>query len=171
MGTQMLNQSCRRLLDRSGQSIVEIGLVTPVLLIALYVTIDFGIAYYTAQLTQNAVREAARIGVSTKDPFDNTAATVIADEAMSRVPARLQSVTVTVEYFGPASATCMQSVSVKAVGSYDYFFYQMLRLVGVTVPNTAPIIRVSQMRYEFQPVTNSTPACGTPSITGTATRT
>jgi len=167
----MLNQSCRRLLDRSGQSIVEIGLVTPFLLIALYVPIDFGIAYYTAQLTQNAVREAARIGVSTKDPFDNTAATVIADEAMSRVPARLHSVTVTVEYFGPASATCMQSVSVKAVGSYDYFFYHMLRLVGATVLPTAQITRVSQMRYEFQPVTNSTPACGTASLTGTAIRT
>jgi len=62
-------------------------------------------------------------------------------------------------------------VSVKAVGSYDYFFYQMLRLVGATVLPTAEITRVSQMRYEFQPVTNSTPACGTPSITGTATRT
>ena len=171
MGTPMLDRFLpRRILDRSGQSIVEIGLVTPFLLLALYVPIDFGIAYYTAHLTQNAVREAVRIGVSTKDPFDNTAATVIADEAMSRVPARLQSVTVTVEYFGPASATCMQSVSVRAAGSYEYFFYQMLRLIGATVPNTAQIIRVSRMRYEFQPVANSTPACGTPSLTGTATR-
>ena len=76
----MLNRFawCQRF-DRSGQSIVEIGLVTPFLLIALYVPIDFGIAYYTAQLTQNAVREAARIAVSTKDPFDNAAANDIAD--------------------------------------------------------------------------------------------
>jgi Flp pilus assembly protein TadG len=169
----MLKQSgWRRLVDRSGQSIVEIGLVTPFLLIALYVPIDFGIAYYTAQLTQNAVREAARIGVSTKDPFDNAAADNIAVQARDRLPLRLKQVTVTVEYFGPASATCMQSVSVTAVGSYDYFFYQVLRLVGATLLPTAQITRVSQMRYEFQPVTNSTPACGpTPSLTGTAIRT
>ena len=168
----MLNRfAWRQRFDRSGQSIVEIGLITPFLLIALYIPIDFGIAYYTAQLTQNAVREAARIGVSTKDPFDNFAADNIAAQARDRLPLRLKEVTVTVEYFGPASATCMQSVSVKVVGSYEYFFYQMLRLVGATVPNTAQIIRVSQMRYEFQPVANSTPACGTPSLTGTATRT
>ena len=138
---------------------MEIGLVTPFLLIALYVPTDFGIAYYTAQLTQNAVREAARIGVSTKDPFDGNAATAIANEAMSRIPARLQSVTVTVNYFGPGVAGCMQTVSVTAQGSYNYFFYQVLRLIGATVPDTAQISRTSQMRYEFQPVTNSMPAC------------
>lgn len=168
----MLSQyRCAHLLGRTGQSIVEIGLVTPFLLIALYIPADFGIAYYTAHLTQNAVREAARVGVSTKDPFDGTAAAAIANEALDRLPARLKSVTVTVEYFGPASATCMQSVSVTAAGSYEYFFYQLLRLVGSTVPNTALITRVSRMRYEFQPVTNSMPACGpTASITSTATR-
>jgi Flp pilus assembly protein TadG len=150
---------------------VEIGLVTPFLLIALYIPADFGIAYYTAHLTQNAVREAARIGVSTKDPFDSLAATAIANEAMSRIPARLQSVTVTVTYFGPATGTCMQNVSVKADGSYNYFFYQIIRLLGASVLPTAQITRTSQMRYEFQPVTNSTPACGpTPSLTGTVTR-
>jgi Flp pilus assembly protein TadG len=174
MGTSMLERflpGC--LLDYSGQSIVEIGLVTPFLLVALYVPIDFGIAYYTAHLTQNAVREAARIGVSTKDPFDNAAANDIAAQARDRLPLRLKPVTVTVEYFGPASATCMQSVSVTAAGSYDYFFYQMLRLVGATVlDNPVQISRVTRMRYEFQPVTNSTPACGpTPSVTGTASRT
>jgi len=146
-------------LDRSGQSIVEIGLVTPFLLIALYVPIDFGIAYYTAHLTQNAVREAARIAVSTKDPFDGSAASAIANETLGRLPARLQLVTVTVNYLGPGVAGCMQTVTVTAQGSYNYFFYQMLRLIGATVPDTAQIRRTSQMRYEFQPVTNSMPAC------------
>lgn len=145
-----------RLLNCTGQSIIEIGLVTPLLLIALYIPADFGIAYYTAHLTQNAVRESARIGVSTKDPFNSTAATAIANEALARMPSRLNSVTVTVTYFGPATGACMQSVLVTAQGSYNYFFYQVLRLVGATVPNTATITRSSRMRYEFQPVTNST---------------
>lgn len=159
-----------RFLGRAGQSIVEIGLITPLLLIALYIPVDFGIAYYTAHLTQNAVREAARLGVSTKDPFDSPAGTAIADEALNRIPARLKSVTVTVLYFGPASASCMQSLTVTAQGNYDYFFYQLLRLLGATVPNSAPISRTSRMRYEFQPVTNSTPVCGTASLTATAIR-
>ena len=152
----MLIRSPRRqFLDRSGQSIVEIGLVTPFLLIALYVPVDFGIAYYTAHLTQNAVREAARIGVSTKDPFDNPAANAVANEAMANIPLRLKSVTVTVTYF--ATGTCMQNVSVTAQGSYNYFFYQILRLVGATVPDTVLISRTSRMRYDFQPFTYSNP--------------
>jgi Flp pilus assembly protein TadG len=153
-----------------GQSMVEMTLITPFVLIALYIPADFGIAYYTAHLTQNAVREAARIGVSTKDPFNSAAATAVANEAMSKIPLRLKSVTVTVTYFGPATGTCMQSVSVTAQGSYNYFFYQILRLVGATVPNTVQLTRTSRMRYEFQPVTNSTPVCSTASQSTLVTR-
>jgi len=140
---------------------VEIGLVTPFLLIALYIPADFGIAYYTAHLTQNAVREAARVGVSTKDPFDSAAATAVANEAMTRIPGRLNSVTVTVTFFG--GGNCMQNVSVTAQGSYSYFFYQILRLLGATVPNTVSITRTSRMRYDFQPFTYSN-ACPTQSF-------
>jgi Flp pilus assembly protein TadG len=159
-----------RSLNSKGQSIVEIGLITPILLIALYIPADFGIAFFTAHLTQNAVREAARIGVSTKDPFDSAAGTAIANEALNRVPARLSSVTVTVIYYGPATATCMQNVSVTATGSYTYFLYQILRLFGATVPNSTTITRTSRMWYAFQPVTNSTPECSAASQASTATR-
>jgi hypothetical protein len=140
------------------------------LLVALYIPADFGVAFFTAHLTQNAVREAARIGVSTKDPFNSAAGTAIANEALSRVPARLTGVTVTVLYYGPATATCMQSVSVTAEGSYSYFLYQLLRMFGATVPNSTTITRTSRMRYEFQPVTNSTPECSATPQTSTATR-
>jgi Flp pilus assembly protein TadG len=174
MGTPVLNfRNIKRLLSNRGQSIVEISLITPLVLVALYIPTDFGIAYYTAHLTQNAVREATRIAVSTKDPFDSTAGSAIASEAMSRIPARLNSVTVTVQYFGPASATCMQTVSVTAQGTYFYFFYQFLRMLGFPAPDamtTPPIIRTTQMRYEFQPVTNLTPSCVSPTLTSTASR-
>ena len=152
-----------RFLDHSGQSIVEIGLVTPFLLIALYVPVDFGIAYYTAHLTQNVVREVARVGVST-DPLNAATAAVIANNALygsNRIPLRLNAVTVTVTLFG--GVNCMQNVSVTAQGSYSYFFYQFLRLIGVAVPNTGLIRRSSRMRYDFQPFTYSNP-CSTPSF-------
>jgi Flp pilus assembly protein TadG len=173
MGTPVLNFSAViRCLGRKGQSLVEIGLITPLALVALYIPTDFGVAYYTAHLTQNAVREATRIAVSTKDPFDNTAGTAIANEALNRLPARLRSVTVTVRYFGPAWATCMQTVSVSATGTYYYFFYQFLRMIGFPAPdvmNTPPITRTTEMRYEFQPVTNLAPKCSS-SVEWTATR-
>jgi len=159
-----------RRLNRKGQSIVELSLMTPLLLAALYVPADFGIALFTAHLTQNGVREAARIAVSTKDPFDSSAGTAIANEALSRIPGKLKSVTVTVNYYGPATATCMQSVEVTAQGTYNYFIYQLMRMFGASVDNTMPITRTSRMRYEFQPVTNSTPMCSAASQTSEASR-
>lgn len=154
-----------------GQSIVEISLIAPLLLVALYIPADFGIAMFTAHLTQNAVREAARIGVSTKVPFDSPAATAIANEALNRIPQRLNGITVTVSYYGPTTATCMQNVTVTATGSYSYFFYRLMNLFGASVPVSVPITRTSRMRYEFQPVTNSMPMCSASSETGTASRT
>ena len=159
-----------KILGRKGQSVVELSLIAPLLLVALYVPADFGIALFTAHLTQNAVREAARIAVSTKDPFNSGAGTAIANDALNRLPLRLTAVTVTVNYYGPATATCMQSVEVRAQGSYNYFFYQLMRMFGATVPNSVPITRTSRMRYEFQPVTNSTPMCTATSQTSTASR-
>jgi hypothetical protein len=80
---------------------------------------------------------------------------------LSRLPSRLNSVSVTVSFFD--GTNCMQNVSVSAQGSYIYFFYQMVRLIGVTVPNTTQIRRTSHMRYEFQPFTYSNP-CSTPAF-------
>src|SRR3970282_2481870 len=52
----------RLLLNRRGQSIVEITLITPLLLAALYVVMDFVCLFFSSHYTQNAVREGARIG-------------------------------------------------------------------------------------------------------------
>ena len=144
---------------QKGQSIVEIALIAPLLLVALYIPADFGIAMFTAHLTQNAVREAARIGVSTRNVFDNSAATAIANEALGRLPNRLGGATVTVNYFASNATPCMQSVSVTATGDYSYFFYRILNMFGASIPPSVAITRTSRMRYEFQPVTNSTPMC------------
>jgi Flp pilus assembly protein TadG len=150
----------RKIADSKGQSLVEIGLITPLLLVALWIPADFGIAFLTAHLTQNAVREAARIAVSTKDDFDDADATAIKTVALNRLPVRLQSPTVTVKYYGDGTANCMSFVEVVATGTYQYTLYQLIRLFGGTVNNTTPISRTTRMRYEFQPYTNST-ACST----------
>jgi hypothetical protein len=162
-GSLMSRQSKQR-----GQSIVEITLITPLLLVALYVPADFGIGLLTAHLTQNAVREAARIGVSTKDPLNTTAANDIGDDALDNLPARLASPTVTVTYYGSGgAANCLQFVEVEAEGTYNFFLYQLLRLIGLPAPDSTTITRTTRMRYEFQPATNSTPSCTTESVTVT----
>ena len=153
-----------RVLNRKGQSIVEISLITPLLLIALYVPADFAVAYLTAHLTQNAVREAARIGAASKNPFDAAAGTAIRNEALNRMPARLSSKSATVKYYANGAANCTEFVEVTGQGNYDYFFYKIMRLVGATVPDATTITRISRMRYEYQPDGNNT-LCVTVTVT------
>ena len=161
MLTAFISNQLRR---RCGQSLVEIALITPLVLVALYIPADFGIAMFTGHLTQNAVREATRIGVSTKDPFDSAASTAIKNEALNRLPLRLVSPTVTVKYYAGGPANCLQFLEVKAQGDYQYFLYQLIRLFGGTTLNTLSISRTTRMRYEFQPYTNAT-LCTTVSVT------
>jgi len=154
-----------KFLNRKGQSIVEISLITPLLLVALYVPIDFAVAHLTAHLTQNAVRDAARVGAASKSPFDDTAAAAIMTDTVNDLPARLMSKSATVKFFDTTSGVpdCMKFVEVTGQGNYNYFLYQIVRLMGGTVPNSTPISRTTRMRYEFQPDTYSTP-CETASV-------
>ena len=154
----LINGLLPRKLNRKGQSIVEISLITPLLLVALYVPADFGVALLTAHLTQNAVREAARIG-ATEDPFNSSA---IQTEALNRMPARLNSPTATATLYTSGSANCARFVEVTGQGNYDYFFYRFMNLFGFGAANTPALIgRTARMRYEFQPSTYHTP-CTSP---------
>jgi hypothetical protein len=155
--------SCRR--RQTGQSIVELTLITPLLLIALYIPADFGIAFLTAHLVQNAVREGARIGsgLTSGDPdkpIDTGGGETIKDAVFARLPQRLSSPNVNVKfYFANEAATCMQVVEVTATGDYEYGLYHLMGLIGMSVPPSAPITRTTQMRYSNQPVANNTPIC------------
>src|SRR5207237_10118941 len=65
IGIKTMNQVSENAVSRKnqrGQSLVEIALITPLLLIALYIPMDFGIGLFMAHLVQNAAREGARIG-------------------------------------------------------------------------------------------------------------
>ena len=154
-----------KLLDRKGQSIVEMALITPLLLVALYVPADFGVAFSVAHLTQNAVREAARIGAST-DPFDTAASTAIKNDALSRIPAWFgASKTATVTFHADGAADCARFVQVSGGGTYNYFLYQLIRLFGLSAPNNQTITRTARMRYAAQPATYHALCNDTPTIT------
>jgi Flp pilus assembly protein TadG len=160
MTSIMTKHACQR-----GQSIIEITLITPLLLIALYIPADFGIAFFMGNLTQNAAREGARIGSGLskrgKVPnliFDSTHATTVKDEVFSRLPGHLTNTTVTVTFY--SGTDCMEFIEVTAQGDYNFFLYQLMRLFGATVPDSATISRTTQIRYNYQQYTNTTYCTG-----------
>ena len=160
----LMTSFLQKALNRRGQSIVEISLITPLLLIALYVPADFGVAFSVAHLTQNAVRESARIAAST-DPFTTTASTVIKNDALSRIPDWFGATkTATVRYYADGAANCAHFVEVVGGGTYNYFLYQLMRLFGGTAPDTVTITRTARMRHAAQPATYHEP-CSTVTVT------
>jgi Flp pilus assembly protein TadG len=153
-----------------GQSIVEIALMTPLILVALYVPVDFGISIFTGHITQNAVRDGARIA-STTDSMTNAKATNLATQVYDNLPQRLVTGSpaikqATVNYYGPGAANCAKFVEVQAQGTYNFFLYRLIGLIGFTPPDPIVIRRTTRMSYEFQPTTNTglctaIPASGT----------
>src|SRR5688572_30187650 len=86
--------------NQRGQSIVEISLITPLLLIAMYIPVDFGIAFFMGNLTQTAAREGARIASglpkSGEAPdlfFSSAEANTVKTEVISRLPTYLTNKT------------------------------------------------------------------------------
>jgi Flp pilus assembly protein TadG len=162
--------------SRKGQSIVEIALITPLLLIALVIPADFGVAFFVANITGTAAREGARIGSEMTKPggdqddrdFTTANADAVRDAVIQRLPNYLKNRSVTVKFYEDTVANCLETVEVTASGTYDYYLYQILRLFGATVPNNTIISRTTQMPYLWQPYTNAT-RCPGPPAPGSAT--
>ena len=146
--------------NQRGQSIVEISLITPLLLIALYIPADFGVSFFMGNLLQTAAREGARIGSglqksgpSTNLVFSSAEANTVKTEVLSRLPAYLTNKTVTVTFY--RGTGCMEFLEVTAQGQYNFFMYQLLRLFGGNAPDSASISRTTQMHYKYQPYMNN----------------
>ena len=150
--------------NRKGQSIVEISLITPLLLVALVVPADFGVAFFAANLTNTAAREGARIGsqigksggVDTERDFDSANALAVKNQVIAKMPSYLSNRSVTVKFYEDTPANCLETIEVTASGNYNFYFYQVLRLFGATVPPYRTISRTAQFAYRYQPYTNDT---------------
>jgi len=143
-----------------GQAIVEIALITPLLLIALYIPADFGIAFYMGNLTQNAAREGARIGSGLSKSgtvpnliFSSTQADTVKTAVFNRLPDVLTNKNVTVKFYN--GTACMEFIEVTAQGDYNFFLYKLMGLFGSTVPDSVTISRTTQIRYNYQQFTNT----------------
>jgi Flp pilus assembly protein TadG len=154
MGKELTSKT-KVLRNRRGQSLIELALITPVILVALMVPVDFGIGLFTAHFTQNAVREGARIG-SSMSPFDSSS---VVTQVTNRLPALLEGPpTVTAVLSGSPGDACMRTVTVSASGQYNYgFAYRLLNLLGFSIDPSATITRTTEMRYEFQTAQYSNP--------------
>jgi Flp pilus assembly protein TadG len=146
--------------NQKGQSIVEISLITPLLLVALYIPVDFGVSFFIGNLTQTAAREGARIASGLQKSgdapdliFSSAEANTVKAEVFSRLPAYLTNKTVTVTFY--SGTACMEFVEVTAQGQYKFFMYQLMRYFGGDVPNSLTISRTTQMHYKYQPYMNN----------------
>lgn len=132
--------------NSTGQALVEFTLMFVLFLAIIWIPADFGLAFYSGQLAQNASREGARLAAAT-NPFDVANIQTQVMNRMSSVVLR----NVTADVLPP---TCdpglnMQVVTVSVAGEYDFYFYQLLRLLGLSAPNNVVITRTTTMRYEY----------------------
>ena len=128
-----------------GQAVVEFTLAFILLLAISWIPADFGLAFFTGQLVQNASREGARLAAAT-NPFN-------AGNIQTQVSNRISSALLTNTNINVTGPTCdptlgMQVVTVGVTGDYNFYFYQLLRLLGLPAPNTLTISRTTTMRYE-----------------------
>jgi len=145
--------------SQRGQSIVEISLITPLLLIALYIPIDFGVSFFMGNLIQTAAREGTRIGSGLQKSgnvpdliFSSAEASTVKTEVISRLPAYLTNKTVTVTFY--TGTACLEFVEVTARGQYKFFMYKLMRLFSGNAPDSLTISRTTQMHYKYQPYVN-----------------
>src|SRR5438128_11788097 len=152
-------------LSSKGQAVVEFTLVFVLLLVILWIPADFGLAFLSGQLAQSAAREGARIASAEANyaaqvgtctipacysltPNDN----ILRQTALRISSALLQNAQITLAT-DTTGGTCMTKVQVTVQGTYNFFFYRLLRLIGIgAVLNTdsTSITRVTKMRWEHQ---------------------
>jgi Flp pilus assembly protein TadG len=155
-------------LNSKGQALVEFTFVFILLLVVAWIPADFGLAFYTGEQAQNASREGARIAaadttlitqlggagsISCTMPC-SSAANVLQVTAARISSALLPGATVTLTYPSNVIVTgsCNnQMLTVQVQGTYNFFFYQLLRLLNISGNlDTANITRVTTMRWEHQ---------------------
>jgi hypothetical protein len=143
----------------SGQALVEFTLTFLLLLIIAWIPADFGLAFYTGQLAHNASREGARIAAADPTLVSGTTSCVmpactgnIFREAAGRLSsALLPGATITLNLEPDTGANCNRMVTVTISGNYNFFFYRLLHLVGVSGNlDSRPITRQTRMRWEAQ---------------------
>jgi TadE-like protein len=146
-----------------GQSLVEIALITPLILGALMVAVDFGIAFYMGNLIAVAARDGARIGsqleksnkIDPADPdFAKGDADIVSNRIQARIPRYLTGRQIVVTFYEDdplvGAFPCSESIEVEARGNYTFTLYRLMNFLGANVPASRTLTRSTRMRYNYQ---------------------
>ena len=161
---------------------VEMALITPILLGALMVAVDFGVAFYMGNLIAVAAREGARIGSqleksnktdAANPDFAVADAATVSNKVQNRIPRYLTGRQVIVTFYeddagGPPP--CSESIDVQVSGNYTFTLYRLMNLLGANVPASRTLTRSTRMRYNYQRYEQDVTCTSSPSVnSGTAT--
>jgi Flp pilus assembly protein TadG len=127
-----------------GQAIVEFSLILPFMLLLIGGAVDFGIAFFTSHVAQNAAREGARTAVTLTFLGENDER--VSTTVKQKIPDVYLFSDFTVSNTPPAGTTCGEEVTVTIRGNYNF---TVLRIMGLT---SMPLSRSTTMRYEHQAV-------------------
>lgn len=124
----------------AGVALIEAAFVLPILLVLAMGMLDFGRAFQTKSLLDQAAREGARVAVITSPDLDIVTARANAILAPAGITAT--SVTVT----GPAAGTFLDVVTVSA--TFSFITPGIFALVGGDYGNTLAMSSQCVMRHE-----------------------
>jgi len=148
-----------RLTQSSGQALVEFTFTFLILLIVAWIPADFGLAFYTGQIAQNAAREGARIAATERSLVSGTTSctmpsctgNIFTETAGRLSSALLPAATITLQLDPDIGTDCNRMVTVTVSGTYNFVFYQFLRWMKISGNlNNTPITRQTRMRWEPQ---------------------
>jgi hypothetical protein len=160
-----------------GQSLVEIALITPLVLGALMVAVDFGIAFYMGNLIAVAARDGVRIGsqleksnrIDAANPdFAVADAAIVSNRIQTRIPRYLTGRQVVVTFYeddaGVGPPPCSESIEVQVSGNYTFTLYRLMNLLGANVPASRILTRSTRMRYNYQRYEQNTTCTSSPNV-------
>jgi TadE-like protein len=163
-----------------GQSLVEIALITPLVLGALMVTVDFGIAFYMGNLIAVAARDGARIGsqleksnrIDAANPdFAVADADIVKNRILARIPKYLTGRQVIVTFYEDDAVVgpfpCSESIEVQVGGNYTFTLYRLMNFLGANVPTSRTLTRSTRMRYNYQRYEQDTTCTSSPNVNST----
>ncbi|HET9252934.1 MAG TPA: TadE/TadG family type IV pilus assembly protein [Candidatus Eisenbacteria bacterium] len=123
----------------SGVALIEFAFVLPILLVLAMGMLDFGRAFHTKSLLDQAAREGARVAVVTTPDLD------IVQNRVSAVLASGGITPTSVTVDGPDAAN-MVTVTVNA--TFTFITPGVFALVGGSYGNTIPMAGQTVMRFE-----------------------
>jgi Flp pilus assembly protein TadG len=145
-----------------GQALVEFSLCFILFIIIAWIPADFGLAFFTNQLMGNAAREGARLAsadpalTSQVSPGGTISCTMPCSgqpELLQKMAARLSRALLpgaTISLSLQGGTGCDRQVTAQISGTYNFFFYRLLGLMGLTTPTGKSMSRSTSMRWEHQ---------------------